>query len=49
MEDIAYEILDDGSVHFYIVVDGRKVSDFIVPHKTMSSIVDALNKKSENS
>ncbi len=43
-EEIAYDILDDGSVHFYIIVEGRKVSDFIVPQEIMVNISRDIKK-----
>lgn len=43
-EIIAYDVLDDGSVHFYIIVEGRKVSDFIVPQEIMVKINRDIRK-----
>lgn len=44
-EEIAYDVLDNGAVHFYIIVEGRKVSDFIVPQKIMVNISQDIRKK----
>ena len=43
-EIIAYDVLDDGSVHFYIIVEGRKVSDFIVPQEIMVNVSRDIRK-----
>jgi hypothetical protein len=44
-EEIAYDVLDDGSVHFYIIVEGRKVSDFIVPQEIMVNVSRDIRKR----
>ena len=44
-QEIAYDVLDNGSVHFYIIVEGRKVSDFIVPQEIMVNISQDIRKK----
>lgn len=43
-EEIAYDVLEDGSVHFYIIVEGRKVSDFIVPQEIMVNVIREYEK-----
>lgn len=43
-EEIAYDVLDNGSVHFYIIVEGRKVSDFIVPQEIMVNVSRDIRK-----
>lgn len=44
-EKIAYDVLDNGSVHFYIIVGSRKVSDFIVPQEIMVNVSRDIRKK----
>lgn len=43
-EEIAYDVLEDGSVHFYIIVEGRKVSDFIIPQEIMVNVSRDIRK-----